>query len=80
MEDVPIPVVTHSNNVLYSMFSNAEVYINNQQIYSSNGLYPHKSHNSNNLKGAISDYKEILHSERYNFEELFDEIKETRLF
>ena len=38
-----IPLVTHVNNVLQSIFSNAEVYINNQQIYNSNALHAHKS-------------------------------------
>ena len=43
-EDDPVPLVTHVNNILHSIFSNVEVYINNQQIYNSNGLYAHKSY------------------------------------
>ena len=31
-EDAPVPLVTHVNNILHSIFSNVEVYINNQQI------------------------------------------------
>ena len=31
-EEAPVPLVTHLNNVLPSIFSNVEVY-NNQQIY-----------------------------------------------
>ena len=56
-EDAPVPLVTHVNNILHSIFSHVEVYINNQQIYLSNGLYAHKSYISNNFKGAISHYK-----------------------
>ena len=54
-EEATVPLVTHVNNILHSIFSNAEVYINNQQIYNSNGLYAHKSYISNNFKGAISE-------------------------
>ena len=35
--------VTYVNKTLNSIFSNVEVYINNQQIYNSNGLCAHKS-------------------------------------
>ena len=31
-EDAPVPLITHVNNILHSIFSNAEVYINNQQL------------------------------------------------
>ena len=31
-EEEPVPLVTHVNNILHSIFSNVEVYINNQQI------------------------------------------------
>ena len=40
-EEAPVPLVTHVNNILQSIFSNVEVYINNQQIYNSSGLYAH---------------------------------------
>ena len=49
--------VTYVNNIMHSIFSNVEVYINNQQIYNSNGLYAHKSYISNNFKAGISEYK-----------------------
>ena len=65
----PVMPVTHVNNIMHSIFSNVEVYINNQQIYNSNGLYAHKSYISNNFKGAISDYKGVLHCEGYDFED-----------
>ena len=61
--------VTYVNNIMHSMFSNVEVYINNQQIYNSNGLYAHKSYISNNLKAGISEYKGVLHCEGYDYEQ-----------
>ena len=61
--------VTYVNNSMHSIFSNVEVYINNQQIYNSNGLYAHKSYISNNFKGAISEYKGVLHCEGYDYEQ-----------
>ena len=61
--------VTYVNNIMHSIFSNVEVYINNQQIYNSNGLYAHKSYISNNFRAAISEYKGVLHCERYDYEE-----------
>ena len=78
-EEAPVPLVTHVNNILHSIFSNVEVYINNQQICNSNGLYAHKSYISNNFKGAISEYKGVLHCEGYDYEEFPDEIMEAPL-
>ena len=54
---------------MHSIFSNVEVYINNQQIYNSNGLYAHKSYIANNFKAAVSEYKGILHCEGYDYEQ-----------
>ena len=71
--------VTYVNNILHSIFSNVELYINNQQIYNSSGLYAHKSFISNNFKGAISEYKVVLHCEGYDYEEFPDEIMEAPL-
>ena len=42
-QEATVPLVTHVNNILHSIFSNIEVYINNQQIYNLNGLYVNKS-------------------------------------
>ena len=56
-EETIVPIGTHVINILHSISSNIEVYINNQQIYNSNGLYAQKSYISNNFKGAISEYK-----------------------
>ena len=53
-EEEEVARVTYVNNIMHSIFSNVEVYINNQQIYNSNGLYAHKSYISNNFKAAIS--------------------------
>ena len=78
-EDAPVSLVTHVNNSLQSVFSRAEVYINNQQISNSNGLYGHKSYISSNFKGAISEYKRVLHCEGYNYEEFLDVIMEAPL-
>ena len=78
-EEATVPLVTHVNNILHSIFSNVEVYINNQQIYNSNGLYAHKSHISNNFKRAVSEYKGVLHCEGYDDEEFPDEIMEAPL-
>ena len=64
-----MPHITHVNNILHSIFSNAELYINNHQIYNSNGLYSHKSHISNNFRSTLPDYKRVLHCEGYGYEE-----------
>ena len=78
-EEEAVPLVTHVNNIFHSIFSNVEVSINNQQIYNSNGLYALKSYISNNFKGAISEYKGVLHCEGYDYEEFPDEIMEAPL-
>ena len=78
-EDAPVPLVTHVSKILHSIFSNFEVYIYNQQIYNSNGLYVHKSYISNNFKEVISEYKGVLHCEGYDYEELPDEIMKAPL-
>ena len=56
-DDNDVPLVTHVNKIMHSIFSNVEVYINNQKNYNSIGLYAHKFFISNNIKGAISEYK-----------------------
>ena len=78
-EEAPVPLVTDVSNIWHSIFSNVEVYINNQQMYNSNEFYGHKSYISNNFKGAISEYKGGLHCEGYDYEELPDEIMEAPL-
>ena len=68
-EDEGVPHFIHVNNILHSIFSNAELCINNHQIYNSNGLFAHKSHISNNFKSALTDYKGALLCEGYDYEE-----------
>ena len=68
-EDEGVPDITHEHNFLHSIFSNAELNINNHQIYNSNGLYAHKSHISNNFKNTLSDYNGGFHCEGYDCEE-----------
>ena len=53
--------------------------MNNQQIYNSNGLYLQKSYISNKFKGAVSEYKGVLHCEVYDYEEFPDENLEAPL-
>ena len=77
MDEEPVPLVTHVNNILHSIFSNVEKYINNQQIYNSNGLYANKSYISNNFRGSISEYKGVLHYEGYDYEQFPDEFMEA---
>ena len=66
--DAPVPSATFVNNFWHSVFSIVGVYINNLQIYTSNGLYTHSSYNSNNCKGAITKYTGIFDCERYDLE------------
>ena len=78
--DEGVPHITHVNNILHSLFSNAELYINNHQIYNSNGLYAHKSHISNNFKSTLSDYKGVLHCEGYDYEDDPENLVERPFF
>ena len=55
--------ITYVNNIMHSIFSNVEGYINNQQIYNSNGFYAHKSYISSKFKAAFSEYKGVMHCE-----------------
>ena len=77
-QEAPVLLVTHVNNISHSIFSNVEVYINNQQFYNTNKLYTIKSYISNNFKGAISEYKGVLHCKGYDYEQP-DEILEAPL-
>ena len=78
-EDAPVPLVTDVNNILHSVFSNVEVYMNNQQTYNSNWLYMHNSYISNSFKGAIFEYKGVLHCKDYGYEDFSEEIMEALL-
>ena len=68
-EDEGVPHITPVNNILHSIFSNAELLINNHQIYNSNGLYANKSHIPTNFKSPLSEYKGVLHCEVYDCED-----------
>ena len=52
--------LSHVNNVLHSLFSNCEVYLNNQQVYNSNGLYGHKAFISNKFNASTRNNEDIL--------------------
>ena len=76
-QDAPVPFATHVNNILHSIFSNVERYINNQQTYKSIGLYAHKCYLSNNFKEATFEFKEVLPCEEHDYENFLDEILEA---
>ena len=78
-EDAPVPLITHVNNILHTVFSNVEAYIGNQQIHNSNCFYAHKFFIYNKFIGAISEYKGVLHCEGYECAEFPDEIMEAPL-
>ena len=79
VKEAPHPLVTHVNNILHSIFSNDEVFINIQQIHKSNQLYAHESYSSNNSNVAICQYKEVFRCKRYDYEEFLDAIMEAPL-
>ena len=72
--------ITHVNNILHSIFSNAELYLNDDQIYNSNGLYAHKSHISNNFKSKLTDCKGVLPCEAYDYEQDSENLLEGPFF
>ena len=57
------------NKILHTILSNAELYINNHQIYNSNDPYAYKSQISNNFKSTLTDHKGFLHCEGYDYAE-----------
>ena len=72
------------NNIMHSLFSNLEVCFNNEQVYSSNGLYAQKSFLSNEFSGtqgtkdSISVCQVYLYEEQPNDDdEAFKERKKT---
>ena len=74
------------NDIMHSLFPNLEVYFNNEQVYSSNGLYAQKSFLSNEFSGtqgtkdSISVCQVYLYEEQPNDvdDEAFNERKKTR--
>ena len=75
-----LPHITHLNNILHSIFSNVQLYINNHQIYNSNVLYAHKSHISKNFQNNLTDYKGVFHFEGYDYEEDPENLLEDPFF
>ena len=68
-EQEEVARVTYVNNIMHSIISNVGVYINNQQIYNSNGLYAQEFFISNIFKATISEYKEVLDCEGNDYEQ-----------
>ena len=54
---------------MHSIISKVELYITNQQIYNSSGLYAHKFYISNKFEGVITEYKEVLQCEGFDNEQ-----------
>ena len=75
-----MPHITHVNNILHSIFSNAEFYINKHQIYNLNGLNAHKFHIFSSFKSTLTDYKGVLHCDRYDYEEDPENLLESPFF
>ena len=66
--DDDLHYLTHVNNLLHSLFSNCEVYLNNQQVYNSNVLYGHKAFISNEFNASTRNNEGILACHGYVFE------------
>ena len=56
------------NNYMHSLFSNCEVYFNNEQVYTSNGLYAHKSFLSNEFSGTKGTKDSVFTCQGYEYE------------
>ena len=69
-EDEGGPHISHVNNIPHSIFSNAELHINNHQIYNSNELFADKSEFSYNFKSTLSDYKGVLNLKGMNMKKI----------
>ena len=75
-QEAPFPLVIHKNKIFFSIFSNAQLHINNQQIYNSKR---HKRYASSKIGVAFSEYKGVFHCKGYDYEEFLDETMEARL-
>ena len=56
------------NNTMHSLFSNCEVFFNNEQVYTSNGLYPHKAFVPNEFSGTKGTKESISFCQGYDYE------------
>ena len=54
--------------ILHSLFSNCEVYLKNQQVYNSNGLYGHKALISDEFNASTRNNEGILACHGHEFE------------
>ena len=68
LTDDDLHFLTHVNNLLHPLISNCEVYLNNQQVYNSNGLYGHEALISNELNASTRNNEGILASHVNKFE------------
>ena len=66
--DDDLHYLTNANNLLHSLFSNCEVYLNNQQVYNSNGLHSHKALFSNEFNASTKNNEGIFAFHVYEFE------------
>ena len=65
--DDDLHYLTDVNNILHSLVS-CEVYLNNQQVYNSNGLYGHKALISNEFNASTRNNEGKLACHGYEFE------------
>ena len=56
------------NNSMHSLFSNCEVYFNNIQVHTTNGLYAHKSFISNEFSNTKGTKESISCCQGYKYE------------
>ena len=59
-QEAPLPLVSHVNNSLHSILFNDEVYINNQQIYDTNGMHADKFYKANNFRALSLNTSEFF--------------------
>ena len=64
--DDDLQYLAHVNNLLHSLFSNCKVYLNNQQVYNSYGLYGHKALISNDCNASTKNNEGILACHGYD--------------
>ena len=78
-EDATVSMVAHVNKILQSIFSKKEVYINNQKMYISYGLYTHKFYTYNIFEAGNSEYKGISDHKMYDYKECPNELMDAPL-
>ena len=66
--DDDLHYLTHVNDSLHSLFSNCELFLNNQQVYNSNGLYGHKALISIEFNASTRNNESFLACYGYKFE------------